>query len=528
MSVQLRPYQEVNFEQLREQLKVFRSVIYCLPCGGGKGTVISQMVRNAVAKDKSVIFVVRGLALVNDMSRRLTRLGLQHGVLRGGRRREHWHAVQVASIDTLFRMQNKPHADLVIIDEARTFMSDTGLQAVSAYPDAKIVGMDATPSRLDGKGLGVVSGGIFESIVNGPNEQELIDLGFLVPSLVVGTGTVPDVSKVQKTGGDFNNKKLAEVCDKVKLVGDIVDNWMQHAKGLKTLAFGVDQAHAKHIQEKFLEAGIEWEYVDANTPDDQREAIYSRFDNGSLTGISNVMIAGCGWDHPVVSCIIAARPTASLPLWRQMIGRGSRIYPGKKRFIILDHAGNTVRHFPHGFFETPPLWTLMGPAPVPKDGEGRPQPISMCKRPVPVPKEGVPATFTGPVSADGRFMLPSFHYFPTGPEACPECGLPLRGPGRSIETEAGQLVDLSELLKKAKAETKVLSQKQVKFEEELKARYLELARITASTLTRKGVPYKPGYASIQFHAETNRWPKKEWKEQAAMMKAERAVVESLI
>lgn len=532
MSIIFRPYQDSDYAALYELAKKYRAILYCLPTGGGKGTVISRMVQNAVAKGKSVIFAVRGLALVNDMSRRLQRLGIKHGVLMGGHKRERWHSVQVASIDTLYRMENQPPCDLIIIDEARTFMSPTGRKVLDSYPkNVKIIGMDATPALISGRGLGVDVDGIFEAMVTGPQEQELIDMGFLSPSIVIGSPSTPDVSGVEKTGGDYNQKQLAEVCDKVKLVGDIVENWLRHGEYRKTLAFGVDRSHAMHIKEQFCAAGCEWEYVDANTPNDEREDIYKRLSHGSLIGLSNVGVCGVGWDCPVISCIIAGRPTASLPLWRQMIGRGGRICPvcaiegrcshhpnGKRNFIVLDHAGNTIGHWPYGFFETPPLWTLDGIVRKKKkkgDEDEKGDPISQCKRPVAIPESGVPATFTGPISSDGKFMLPSFHYFKSGPEACPYCGIPLRTAGRTVEVEAGTLVDLSALRQRAKDEGKQKSAVMLAHEERMKSRYLELARIAATKVRKDGSPWSPKWAAMAFHKEFHRWPTKAWKEEAA-------------
>ncbi len=506
VSLILRPYQEQILTDLRAALRDHRSALVCAPPGAGKGSLIAYMVHSAVKKGKRITFCVRGLALVQDMSRRLTKLGVEHGVLMGGKKRERWHPVQVASVDTLFRMLHRPASDLVILDEARQFSNESGRKIVEAYPDAKIVGADGTPALINGSGLGVTCGGIFEAMVVGPDEQALIDMGFLVPSQVIGIPNPPDVSKVKKTGGDFNQKSLAEICDKVKLVGDIVEHWERHARGLKTVAFGVDQAHARHIVDCFRAAGHAFEYVDANTPNDEREAIYDRLDNGDLVGLGNVAIAGVGWDHPRVECIVAARPTASLPLWRQMIGRGSRTYPGKKRFVILDHANNSLRHWPHGYFETPPIWTLDGPVPHVKDGD-KSRPVSMCKRPVPVPPDGVPSFFTGPLSKDGRYMLPSYHHFPTGPEICPYCGIPLRGPGREIEVEAGAMVDHAELREKAKAEQKAMAIEDWRNklgDSDRRKKYMEFVQIA------KDRGYKETWPSVKFKIIFGKWPEREW------------------
>lgn len=514
----LRDYQETGLQGMREALRSFRSVLYVLPCGGGKGAVTTFIVREAVARGLRVTFVVRGLALVNDMVRRLRKLGLSCGVLRGGKKRDLDNPVQVASADTLFRMPEPPHSDIIILDEARTFSNETGARIVGLYPGAKIIGLDATPVLINGKGLGAEVGGHFENIVVGPDEQELIDRGFLCPSLPLGTGDPPDVSKVSKVGGEFDTAELAEVCNKPKLVGDIVEHWLREATGLKTIAFCVNRAHAIAVQAAFLSAEIEWEFVHGEMPDDEREAIYERLDHGTLMGISNVWIAGVGWDHPVIQCVIAGAPTWSLSRWRQEMGRGSRLYAGKRRFIVIDHAGNTVRHWPFGFFETPPLWTLAGfpKSRKAKDATAAADPISMCKRPVPVPPGGVPSTFTGPLSKDGRTMLPCFCYFKSGPPECPRCGLPLLKVGRKIETEAGQLKDLSVLRDAARsARTVQLSA----HDQKMRQQYLELVERGMKSRTRDGQPYSKKWATMQFRMEFGRFPSKALIEEGRRLQA---------
>src|SRR5208337_10930 len=172
----LRDYQERDLDRLRAELREHRSVLYVAPCGSGKGTVITYIVQRVLEQGRSVIFGVRGRALVNDMSDRVARLGIAHGVLLAGHRRERWHPVQVCSIDTLHRMPNPPKADVIIADECHMAPSPTWTKTLGRYPDAKIIGMTATPCRLDGRGLGE----LFSSMVIGPSEQDLIEQGFLV------------------------------------------------------------------------------------------------------------------------------------------------------------------------------------------------------------------------------------------------------------------------------------------------------------------------------------------------------------
>lgn len=420
----LRPYQQQALAEMRLNLKTHKSTLLVMPCGSGKGTVITEMVRNAVAKDLRVIFAVHGKSLVDDMSERVRKLGIEHGVLMGSRKREHWHAVQVASIDTLHRMENPPAAHLFIIDEADTALSPTWRKTLERYPDAWKVGMTATPIRLDGQPLGKSSGGLFETMVLGPTERQLIADGYLVPSMVLAPPPPSDLKKVS-LGKNDNLQQQAAVCDKAKVIGDIVEHWRKHALYEKTAAYGVDVAHANHIAERFKEAGFQWAFVDAETPDKERHQIYKDLDdpNSGLMGISSVGCLTVGWDHPIVSCLIIGRRTQSLRLHRQILGRGSRIYPGKTRFKVLDHVGNVHLHSPYGLFEDEIPWQLDG-EPI-KHGPGdAADPVTTCK------VAGV---------VNGVMQRPCYATFKTGPKNCPYCGIPLMVQPKKVTNVPGDL-----------------------------------------------------------------------------------------
>ena len=220
----------------------------------GKGTLASFIVHSAVERGRRVIFLVNRRTLVHDMSKRLDRLGLEHGVIMGNDpRNKPWLNVHVASIDTLHRRHKMPEADLLILDEAHFSVSPTWAKVLDKFPESKVLGMTATPIRLDGRGLGE----LFETMVKGPTVSELIAAGHLVPSRTFAPSE-PDVSTVKSTAGDFNQKALAEVCDKKKLVGNIVEHWKRLSSDRKTAAFGVNQDHAMHIAEEFRCAGIDF------------------------------------------------------------------------------------------------------------------------------------------------------------------------------------------------------------------------------------------------------------------------------
>lgn len=476
--VALRPYQERCLEEMREHLRHKRDVLLTAPCGSGKGTIITYMVERAVERGKRVIFAVHGKSLVVDMSQRVAKLGIAHGVLMGSHKRERWHPVQVASIDTMHRMEHPPAADLVIIDEAHGSLSPTWRKSLERYTSARIVGMTATPIRLDKRGLGRNSGGLFDGLVLGPTERQLIRDGYLVGSRVLAPPPPADLGAVKKTAGEFDQKQMAAVCDKTKIIGDIVKHWERHANGVKTAAFGIDQAHAKHIAESFAAAGYSWAYVDAETPLSERERIWKDLDTGNLRGVASVGCISIGWDHPVVACLIAARKTASLGLWRQMLGRGSRIHPGKESFLVLDHVGNSHFHAPYGLFEDEVPWQLDGAAVRPSQDD-KVERYMTCKTPAEV---------------DGVIQYPCYSVFKPGPRQCPFCGIPIVKQVAKIAVEEGELTEVR--------------REPVSHEPSAMVKRHVYDQLLSKAKERS---YKLGWASVVFHERFGHWPPAAWK-----------------
>lgn len=303
----LRPYQQHDLDRVRHEMRLHQAVLLVEPTGAGKGFSCAYIIHNAIAKGKRVIFLVNRRALVNDMSKRLTRLGIEHGVYMGTARSKPWLSVHVCSIDTLSRRQNPPAADLVILDEAHFCTSPTWLAVIQKYQNAKILGLTATPIRGDGQGLGRKHGGIFDSMVIGPSVMDLINDGYLVKSNVYSHGGPEITGKAPKK--DWTDAQSAFMCNTNKLVGDIVRTWQQRASDRKTVVFGSDTKHAMHIAEQFRCKGIDFAYVDAGTNDKDREKIWDDFDNGNLRGVCSINTVSYGWDHPRCSCVVLARIT---------------------------------------------------------------------------------------------------------------------------------------------------------------------------------------------------------------------------
>jgi DNA repair protein RadD len=160
---------------------------------------------------------------------------------------------------------------------------------------------------------------------------------------------------VRTQSGDYVVSELAKRVNTDPLVGDILTQWFKYASGLKTIVFGVDVAHSRHIADEFVKAGIAAEHLDGRTPKNERDAILARLAAGKTQVVTNCMVLTEGFDLPSVECIVLARPTKQQGLYRQMVGRGLRPAPGKRWLVVLDHSGAIYRH---GCIEDEIEWTL--------------------------------------------------------------------------------------------------------------------------------------------------------------------------
>jgi superfamily II DNA or RNA helicase len=326
-------------------------------------------------------------------------------------------AVQVASVQTLHVRGIKtariemPPAKLVIVDEAHHVNAESWKAIVDAYPDAYVLGFTATPCRGDGRGLG----GVFETMVVGPSVQELIDLGFLVPTRVYAPTSI-DVKGVKTQGGDYVAAQLEERVNTRKVVGDICGTLLNHrATWSRALIFTPGVASSMHIRDELLKVGIRAAHIDGTTPKAERDAILAAFARGEIEVLCNCMVLTEGYDCPDVDCVVIARPTKNIGLYLQMCGRGLRPSPGKEFCLVLDHADCTRRH---GFAEDPIEWTL---DPDKKAGKNK------------------------AVSKDDKdhgsriIECPSCSTLMTRGQACPACGFkPARQP-KALLTEDGEL-----------------------------------------------------------------------------------------
>lgn len=234
-------------------------------------------------------------------------------------------------------------ADIVIVDEAHRTAGDTYRKILESYPDATIIGLTATPCRLDGKPLGDV----YDCIEVVSSYSELINLGFIAEPTVYSTRVPVDLSEVHTRRGDFVEGEVEAVMNTSQVVGNVVEEWLLRSGRRRTVVYAVTIAHSQNMVARFVEAGVRAEHLDGETPLDVRAAILKRLASGETELVSNCQVLTEGWDLPPAKCGVIARPTRSLALWMQMCGRFLRPWENTTP-VIIDCGQNVDRHgLPH-------------------------------------------------------------------------------------------------------------------------------------------------------------------------------------
>jgi superfamily II DNA or RNA helicase len=358
--IKIRPYQNEAINNLFTsfQSNKKRTVLQSAT-GSGKTVIACEIIRRAFAKGKTVLFVAHRKEIIEQTSRKLDDFKIAHGVIMANHARVNDEPVQVASIQTLTR-RNKPKADLLIIDEAHLSCSDSYKKlTLHDYRDAYVIGLTATPIRLDGKGLGE----IYQDIISVVGMRQLIREGHLVNPRVFAP-FVPDLKGVKQLKGDYDATQTANLMDRKEITANIVKHWSTSAADRKTIVFASSVEHSKNIVTEFIESGISAKHLDATTPANERDQTLQEWRDGKFTVLSNMGLFIEGLDVPAAACCILARPTKSLTIYLQAVGRVMRPHESKNDCIILDCAGLT---YEHGFVDDTREWTLDGKAKKPRE-----------------------------------------------------------------------------------------------------------------------------------------------------------------
>ena len=351
MTFHLRPYQTAIIDQARAYLRETPRVLIQAPTGAGKTALTASMLGTAASRGHRSFFVCHRAELVEQAATTFADVGIPYGIIAAGYRGNPFAPVQIASIDTLKnRIDKVPAPALVVWDECHHVAAAGWSRVMAAYPAAKHIGLTATPWRLDGTGLG----GHFDRMVRGPSVRWLIENGYLSPYRAFAPSH-PDLGNVHTRAGDYVAAELASVMGKSAIVGDAISHYRRLAGGKRAVAFCVSVKHSQHVAAEFRSNGFMAYHLDGTTPRDERKRAIQAFRDGHINVLCNVDLFGEGFDLPAIEAAILLRPTKSLSLYLQQVGRALRPFPGKKHAIILDHANNIATH---GLPDEDREWTL--------------------------------------------------------------------------------------------------------------------------------------------------------------------------
>ena len=391
MSVTLRDYQS---KLVADVANIWnggrRNALAVLATGGGKSVCLSHIV--ASERGASCVIAHRQ-ELVTQLSTHLARWGVPHRIIApkpvirrcadmhraeiGRSMVDHGAAASVAGVDTLVSKSRAaalaPWArqiGLWVIDEAaHVLQSNKWGKAARMFPNARGLGVTATPCRADGNGLGAHASGVFDAMVIGPDTRELIRRGSLTDYEIVLPTTDLDLTGVAITAsGDFSQKGLRTAAAASHIVGDVVENYQRFANGTQAVVFATDVKTAIDMAASFNASGIAACAVSGETPDGERGQAIADFRAGRTRVLVNVDLFDEGFDLPAIETVIMARPTWSLAKYLQMIGRGLRLMPGKDRALIIDMVSNVKRP---GLPDAPRVWSLDDKE---KRSKGKPDP----------------------------------------------------------------------------------------------------------------------------------------------------------
>lgn len=316
-----------------------KKVLMVAPTGAGKTVIAANIIKDATSRNRRVLFLIHRNTLASQTSETLAEYGIDSGFIISDMTPNPDALVQIASVQTLASrgVDTLEHFDLVVYDEAHIVAwSQVGREILER--DCWHCGLTATPWRLSKKQHMT---DLFPDTVYAPMPGELMDMGFLVkPRYFVLPS--PDLSGVSvSTTGDYNEKELDWACNTPDTINHFVQNYLEKAKGLKTIIFCVTVSHANNVADALNAVGVRTAVVSGKTSQKQRDIIYNQLANGLIDAISSCDALSEGFNYRGIECVCLLRPTKSQAKYYQQLGRGLRIAPGKEWCIVLDQTNNT-------------------------------------------------------------------------------------------------------------------------------------------------------------------------------------------
>lgn len=453
--MELRTYQKNLIEKtINEIKKGNRRVLICLPTGGGKTAISSEIVRRCFDKGNRSIFCCHRQELLKQTFKTYEKNGLNPSFIKSGFSSNPENLCQIASINTLAkRLEQYPNTDLLVVDEAHHQSCSTWAKVADYYDNAVVIGLSATPCRLDGKPLSKY----FDVMVEETTTKKLIEDGYLVPYRYYAPSAIDERDLVLGSNGEYTKESINKVVSGSQVIGNNIKTYKEIAYGKRNVVFAVSRKHGQQVCDEYNEAAIKAEYLDGTNTARERDEILSRFASGETKVLINVDLFGEGFDLPAIEVVSLLRPTHSTALFLQQVGRALRPCPelGKEYAIILDHVNNYKRH---GFPDDEREWSLSGTVKTKKTGEST---IAIKRCPV--------------------------CFFAHKPAlVCPNCGYEYTVDGKTIDEINGNLVLIGSAEEKDEKRKELI----------LAKTYKELVEI------EKKRGFKFGFAEVQWKLKT--------------------------
>lgn len=351
--VTLRDYQQLAKEEIFSKWNRVDNILYQMPTGTGKTRLFTSIIRDISIWglrhniNYRILIIAHRSELIEQSSRSLDKYRIKHGVLAGTMKdkRDLTQAIQVASIQTITHPANQCMIDdlkfdFIIIDEAHHAVANSYQKLWEYCPDAKKLGVTATPWRMNNSGFAQ----IFDAYIPSMSIKDFIRKGWLATyqyySIPTNSELVKSIESIREFDieGDYKNSALVEVCDTSKIRAQLYDSYEKNVLGKKGIIYSISREHSEHICLQYRSRGVAIENIDSKTPAKVREKVIQAFRNGEIDIIVNVDIFSEGFDCPDIEFIQLARPTKSLVKYIQQVGRGLR-KNGNKKCIILDNVG---------------------------------------------------------------------------------------------------------------------------------------------------------------------------------------------
>lgn len=324
--MKLYDYQQDLVDRTRQSyIDGFNAPCIVSGCGSGKSVMIAEVARMTANNRKQVLFLVHRKELLDQIKGTFSKVGVD------------FRFVTFGMVMTVVNKLDKiPKPDLIITDENHHGLASSYKKIYEYFSDVKRLGFTATPTRLNGSGLGDVN----DVLIEGPSVKWLIENNRLAPYEYYAPKLInTDVLKKASTG-DFTKKSMDNAIEK-RIYGDVVKHYKQLADNEQAIAYCHSIEASKHTADVFNQAGYKADHIDAKTPKDERSKIIELFRQKEIKILCNVDLIGEGFDVPDCTTVIMLRPTKSLSLYIQQSMRGMR-YQENKRSVIIDHVGNVA------------------------------------------------------------------------------------------------------------------------------------------------------------------------------------------